>query len=76
MTEFYDLVFANNYNVLDLIVHLCKAFLSDERLSTVEVPKRLSFRTDYSPKHEFQTTEKDSPRRFIGGWNIGMDGNP
>ena len=64
MSEFYDLVSADKLKALNLIFYLCKAFLSDERLTTVEMPKR--FRTDDSPEHEFQATEKDSPRRFIG----------
>ena len=39
-------------------------------------PKNYHLRTEYSPEHEFQTTDEDSPRRFIGARNIGMNGNP
>ena len=42
-SEGCDLIFADKLNSLDLIAHLCKATLSDERLSTVETPKRRPF---------------------------------
>ena len=40
MSRIYDLIFADN---LDKYDHLCKAFLSEERPTTVEAPKWLSF---------------------------------
>ena len=56
-------------NVWDLIVHLCTAFPSDERLSTVEVPNWLSFLDQLQPR----TWVPDDAGRFSSEIHWGQE---
>ena len=59
--------------ILDLIVHLCKAFLSDERLTTVEMPQYIiisgpTTAQNMSSRRRRKILQRDSLGPGIFGW--------